>query len=255
MRRIALVLLLAACDSGSGRTLTPAETPPPPPADYVEKIRGSTVTFEMVWIPEGRFWMGKTEVTWDAYLEYADLENNNKVPPDADAVAKPSKPLEQEPFDRSWGKGKRPAVGVSWNAAQKYCQWLSINTGRKYRLPSEAEWELACAADGQTPLADYAWFGQEMTMETGGKKANRHGLHDTLGNVWEYSRDPFSKETPDLAVSRGGSWKEPEAEVTGKARLKFDNDWNLRDPNTPRGQWWIPEGDHLGFRILREEKK
>lgn len=223
----------------------------PPPTNYVEKIRGSDVTFEMVWIPEGKFWIGKTEVTWDAYLEYCDFELTDKAPPNADAVAKPSRPLEQEPYDRGWGKGKRPAVGVSWNAARKYCQWLSINTGKSYRLPTEPEWELACAAEGQTPLADYAWVHGEKTQVTGQKKANRHGLHDTLGNLWEYMRDPFSPEKADLAVLRGGSWKEPAEEVTGTARLKFEKDWTLRDPNDPPGQWWIPEGDHLGFRLLR----
>jgi formylglycine-generating enzyme required for sulfatase activity len=244
---------LAAC----ALALAAACDPPPsaaPPADYVEKIRGSDATFEMVYVPAGNFWIGKTEVTWDEYLEYCDFDLAERAPPNADAVAKPSRPLEQEPFDRTWGKGRRPAVGMSWNAAQKYCQWLSINTGKTYRLPTEAEWEQACAAEGQTPVADYAWTQEnagEMTQEVGRKKANRFGLHDMLGNLWEYGRDPFSPDKPDIAVLRGGSWKEPAAEAGPKARLKFDKDWTLRDPNDPPGQWWIPEGDHLGMRVLR----
>ena len=224
-------------------------------ASYLETIRGSGVRFEMVWIPEGGFWMGRTEVTWDEYLLYCDFEESGQVPPvGVDAVTKPSKPLDQVPFDKGWGKGRRPAMGMSWNAAQKYCQWLSRNTGRKYRLPTETEWELACGSGPATPLEDHAWYArnsQEKTQEVGGKRRNPHGLFDMLGNLWEYCQNPYDVKEPERAVLRGGSWKSPAAKVSSKSRLAFNDLWVLDDPNVPPGVWWIPEGQHLGFRLLR----
>ncbi len=233
-----------------------AEAPAPAPAraDYTEQIRGSAVEFDMVWIAEGGFWIGRTEVTWDEYLLFCNFEDQG-VPPDVDAVSRPSKPLDDvTPYDRYWGLGRRPAVGMSWNAAQQFCKWLSMNTGHTYRLPSEAEWELACGESAQAPLADYAWFGvnsEQMTHEVGGKRPNEFGLHDVLGNLWEYCRDPFDPSDPERAVLRGGSWFEAASEVTRSSRLGFDSDWVLADPNVPPGVWWVPDGEHLGFRVLR----
>ncbi|MFQ5507476.1 MAG: formylglycine-generating enzyme family protein [Planctomycetota bacterium] len=225
-----------------------------PERDYVEEIRGSKVRFRMRWIPGGGFWIGETEVTWDEYLLYCDFEETGRVPPGADAVSKPSKPQEDvSPFDRDWGTGRRPAVGMSWNAAKRYCQWLSLNTGRLYRLPTEREWALACEGAGR-PLGDYAWYKDNsdyQTHEVGLKQPNVHGLHDMLGNLWEYCRDPYDASEPDLAVLRGGAWSTPASELGVGSRLRFDRDWVLDDPNEPPGVWWVPDGDHLGFRVLR----
>ena len=51
--------------------------------DYVQVIKGSAVEFEMVWIPQGNFWIGRTEVTWDEFLQYCDFDQNAAVPPGA----------------------------------------------------------------------------------------------------------------------------------------------------------------------------
>ena len=223
--------------------------------DYRQPIQSSDVSFEMVWIEEGGFWIGRHEVTWDEYLLYCHFELGPVVPPDADAVSKPSKPLETFPYDREWGTGRRPAVGMSWNAAQRYCEWISQNTGLRYRLPTEAEWRLAC---GDTPPADaldrYAWYddnSDDMTHEVGSKEPNAHGLYDMFGNLWEYTADAFDPEEPEFAALRGGSWADPASDASADARLQFDDFWTLADPNVPPGVWWVPDGDHLGFRLLR----
>lgn len=238
-----------------GGCRAPASQPQAVPKNYVETIRGTDVRFEMVWIPEGRFWIGRTEVTWDEYLQYCDFEESGKVPPGVDAVARPSRPQDDvTPFDRDWGTGRRPAVGMSWNAARNYCRWLSLNTGRTYRLPTEAEWRLACGEAPDGPLRDYAWYeanSDGMTHEVGLKKPNRYGLHDMLGNLWEYCANPFSPAEPERAVLRGGSWSDPAERVTPDSRLGFEEDWVLDDPNVPPGVWWVPAGDHLGMRVLR----
>ncbi len=225
------------------------------PASYTETIRGTEIAFDMVWVEPGGFWIGRTEVTWDEYLSYCDFDGALGLSPPVDAVARPSKPLDDvTPYDRYWGTGRRPAVGMSWQAARRYCEWLSANTGASYRLPTEAEWELACADSGAGGLDAAAWYeanSDEMTHEVGGKAANRFGLHDMLGNLWEYCAGPFDPSQPDRAVLRGGSWSDEAALVTPTARLAFEPDWVLDDPNVPPGVWWVPDGDHLGFRVLR----
>ena len=225
---------------------------PPPDLDFTDTIRTTEVSFDMAWIPDGKFWIGRHEVTWDEYLVYCAFDRN-KVPPDADAVTKPSEPLDWAPYDRDWGTGRRPAVGISRQAAQRYCEWLSLNTGREYRLPTEAEWELACGTGGEGPLSERAWFAQnseEMTQEVSGKTPNEHGLHDMLGNLWEYCSDSWDAENPEVPVLRGGSWQDPAEQVTPQSRLRFEADWTAEDPNWPPGLWWIPAGPHLGFRIV-----
>jgi formylglycine-generating enzyme required for sulfatase activity len=241
----AFTALLGACGPAEQRTVN---------RDYTETIQGSDVSFDMVWVEPGGFWIGKCEVTWDEFLLYCDFESSGSIPPGVDAVSKPSKPLDWTPFDRDWGAGRRPAVGMSWNSARQYCRWLSLNTGHEYRLPTEAEWELACGTGGEGPLADRAWYAAtagEKTEEVGRKAPNEHGLHDMLGNLWEYCADPYDAAHPEQAVLRGGSWMDPAEQVTPASRLAFDDDWTLADPNFPPGVWWVPGGNRLGLRVLR----
>lgn len=107
-----------------------------------------------------------------------------------------------------------PVDGVSWDRAVEFCGRLSERSGRHVRLPSEAEWEYACRAgsdgdfffaaegpsldDTEVPeaareaLRDYAWFdlnSEERTWPVGLRRANPLGLHDVLGNVWEWCAD------------------------------------------------------------------
>lgn len=140
----------------------------------------------------------------------------------------------EKPDDRGWGRGQRPVINVSCDDARAYIGWLSQETGRSYRLPSEAEWEYACRAgtatcysfgDAITPdNANYADSGLGRTTEVRAYPPNPWGLHDMLGNVWEWVEDEWHenyrgaptdgsawKDTgaarnPHLCVLRGGSW-------------------------------------------------
>ena len=124
--------------------------------------------------------------------------------------------------------GRLPVVNVSWDDAQAYCEWLSGEMGKHFRLPSEAEWEYACRAGTRTPFA----FGHEITprdanyfySESGervgrGRRtpcgdfpANAFGLHDMHGNVCEWVEDAWSPNYSTTAtneqrrVIRGGAW-------------------------------------------------
>lgn len=250
MRGAALLVALSV----AGACARPGDAPaaaatdaaaPENAAPAVERVAipGTAVGFEIVRLPVSGVWIGRHEVTWDEYLLFCAFDG---APADGvDAVARPSKPLDTHPFDRRWGLGRRPAVGMSANAAAHYCEWLSARVGGVWRLPTEAEWEEAC---GPTPpdLAAHAWTAENAggrTQEVGRRLPNALGVHDALGNLWEYCGDGV--------ILRGGCWRDPAEAVRAAARLAFDEEWILRDPNFPPGVWWVPDGDHLGFRVVR----
>ena len=124
--------------------------------------------------------------------------------------------------DQSWQSDDHPLVCVSWDDAQAYVRWLSSETGREYRLPSEAEWEYAGRAgtttywswgNGDGDRCGYAngrgdngcndaW---ERTAPVGSFGANGFGLHDMAGNVWEWVSDCWH-ESYEGAPRDGSAW-------------------------------------------------
>lgn len=208
--------------------------PPYALGPYTESI--GKVTFEMLPVHGACIWMGKTEVTWAEYENYYFDE-------EADAIARPSPSY--HPHDKGWGRGQRPAVGISRQAAERYCEWISMETGKTYRLPTENEWERACGPDPQ-PLSDYAWVGQERTQPVGGKQPNALGFFDMLGNAWEYCSGG------DEPVMRGGCWKDATAGLQSRRTVPFE--WNERDPQRPRSIWWLADGEFVGFRVVRSAR-
>ena len=124
----------------------------------------------------GKFAMGKFEVTFAEYDKFAQATGRKK------------------PNDRGWGRGNRPVINVSWNDATAYAKWLSNQTGKTYRLPTEAEWEYAARAGTETKY----WWGNDLgknraacdgcgsqwdnkqTAPVGSFSANKFGLYDTV---------------------------------------------------------------------------
>jgi formylglycine-generating enzyme required for sulfatase activity len=142
---------------------------------------------------------------------------------------------------------------MSRNGAERYCAWLSERLPGNYRLPTEEEWATAC---GPRPseLRTHAWTAANSggkTQPVGLKRPNANRLHDMLGNLWEYCGNPYSADEPQRSVLRGGSWREAASLVQPQARLRFEDEWLLDDPGFPPGLWWVPDGDHLGFRVIR----
>jgi formylglycine-generating enzyme required for sulfatase activity len=180
-----------------------------------------------------RFAIGRYPVTFDEYDRFCEARQRDK------------------PSDQGWGRGRRPVIGLRWDDAQAYITWLLEETGRAYRLASEAEWEYACRAamttrysfgDAITPdNANYADSGLGRTSEVGGYPANAWGLHDMHGNVWERVEDDWHENyqgapsdgsawqgagagrNPDLCVLRGGSWSEHSWHCRSACRVANDS--------------------------------
>jgi formylglycine-generating enzyme len=101
-----------------------------------------------------------------------------------------------------------PVENVSWNDVQAFVKKLNNKTGKKYRLPTEAEWEYAAKSGGkrekfagtskESELDSYAWYGDNSKSKihsVGQKKPNRLGLYDMSGNVYEWCQDIYSKKS------------------------------------------------------------
>lgn len=194
---------------------------------YVQEIPGTDVSFKMVAIPAGSFfigspggspgrdsdegpqknilmsafWMGEKEVTfaeWDLFFKNLDLPQQKNI----DGVSRPT----AQYIDLTWGMGRsprHPANSMSQQAAMAYCKWLYDQTGVFYRLPTEAEWEYACRAGnpaaypfGNDPskLRAYGFFKDNSHgkyQEVGQLASNAWGLYDILGNLSEWTLDQY----------------------------------------------------------------
>jgi formylglycine-generating enzyme required for sulfatase activity len=169
------------------------------------------------------------------------------------------------PADQGWGRGRRPVINVTWQNATDYAAWLSQQTGQRYRLPTEAEWEYAARAgttssrywgdnpdqgcayanaadlDGKKVFVGWTVMqcrdGQVYTAPVGSYRSNDFGLYDMAGNVLEWTctlydpgyRSPVqSCEEPvgDAAfVSRGGSWNDEPRNVRSADRHRGRTDF------------------------------
>jgi formylglycine-generating enzyme required for sulfatase activity len=163
------------------------------------------------------------------------------------------------PPDGGFGHEGYPIGCVTLGAAKKYCVWLSKVTGRKFRLPTEAEWEYACRAGGPPvkmdakQLGEMAWFAENSGDEphpVGTRRANGWGLYDMLGNVAEYViRDPADEK----GVVAGGSYKDDAKDVHCRAREAYSPEWQKDDEQDPKSGDWLRPAHHVGFRVVMEE--
>ncbi|MEM9496203.1 MAG: SUMF1/EgtB/PvdO family nonheme iron enzyme [Pseudomonadota bacterium] len=171
--------------------------------------------------------------------------------------------------DAGWGRGRQPAVNVSYNDALAYAEWLSAKTGRRYRLPSEAEWEYAARAGAATPFS----FGGRLSTDranyngaygyNGARGVNRarpigvasfapnaFGLYDMHGNVWEWTADcwaPSHEGAPSDGSPRGGDC----SERVLKGGAFNTGGWRLRSAHRIPKRSAARESDN-GFRLVRD---
>ena len=237
------------------------------PKPFEQSIPRSTVALRFVPVPahegdpsgsSGTFWISATEVPWEAYdLLVYGLTEGGEGEHLFDAESRPSKPYIN--MDRGYGHEGYPVVSVSLHGAQTFCEWLSSLTGKRFRLPTEAEWERACRAespsrwsfgDDAAQLPDHAWFkgnAQGKTHPVGEKEPNVLGVYDAHGNAAEWS-----VRADGSGVVCGGSFRD-EAEGTGSAaRVEPSKSWNRSDPQIPKSPWWLADAGFIGFRIVCE---
>jgi formylglycine-generating enzyme required for sulfatase activity/serine/threonine protein phosphatase PrpC len=195
-----------------------------------------------------RFAMSKLEVSFAEYERFARA-TNRKVPDN----------LYME-------KDTHPVIFVTWDDAYYYARWLSEQTGKRYRLPSEAEWEYAAGTGKRSPF----WWGfneengyghcfgcgatgldPRKPTERGSFKPNPFGIYDTTGNVAEWVQDCWHdnyNEAPSdgqvweggdcaLRVARGGAYSSPFQSVRHTKRDKYKSDQLY---------------DHIGIRVVRD---
>ena len=224
--------------------------------NYTEQVPGTHITIDMIAIRGGTFKMGSNEkepfhkedegpvrnvtvspffmsevqVTWDQFWAFflntmsegrtpPEVIYANNSRPDLDAVSGPTPPYGSP--EQGWGGGNLPAITMTHYAAETFCQWLSFTTGKKYRLPTEAEWEYAARGGTETPyffegnpkdfsdhgfmrkfkkaktdvISDYVIYGKNSknrTQDPEKVKPNPFGLKNMYGNVWEYCADKYS---------------------------------------------------------------
>jgi formylglycine-generating enzyme len=161
-----------------------------------------------------------------------------------------------------------PATFVSWDDAVGFCRELSRREGKRYRLPTEAEWEYACRAgtetrysfgDDASRLGEFAWYkantvdvGEEYPHRVGQKPANPFGLYDMHGNVFEWCSDWYAA---DYYMDSPSS--DPEGSSTGSARISRGGYWNgspIFCRSAFRNHVGPLNADHgYGFRVVREK--
>ena len=243
--------------------------------NYVETIPGTSASIKMVAVPGGSFkigspdnepfhndnegpqrevtvspfFMAEVEVTWDQYWAfYGETMSEGHTPPETvyannakntlDAISGPTPPFGNP--DQAWGMGERPALTMTYYAAETFCQWLSLKTGRTYRLPTEAEWEYAARGGTRTPYffegnpkkfsgegflrhfkaADttliassiiYCANSKNRTAEPSKVRANAFGLKNMTGNVLEYCSDWYADDAYEKLQDGAVDPKGPES--------------------------------------------
>ncbi len=215
-------------------------------AQYFTEDLGDGIGLDMVLIPGGTFLMGSPEDELDRFNDEGP-QHQVTVPTFfmgkfsitqaqwrvvAETYAQVNQELDPDPA--SFKGDNRPVEQVSWQDATEFCARLSQDTGREYRLPSEAEWEYACRAGTTTPfhfgetittdLANYRgvdddsmdWKGnygkgpkgiyRKETTEVGSFPPNAFGLYDMHGNVWEWCQDHWHDNYDGNPPTDGSAW-------------------------------------------------
>lgn len=253
---------------------------------FSDPLKDGTMGPEMVILPAGSFQMGDVQGVGDDYARSA-------APVREVAFKKPfaigKYEITFEDFDKytratnrpsisdhGWGRGRHPATRISWSDAMGYLRWLSEQTSKHYRLPTEAEWEYAARAGtrtsywwGNQPSHEYANYGDGMpgwfpsgvvsgrdqwlnTAPVGQFPANPFGLYDMQGNVWEWVadcwHDSYAGAPADGTaygdtecanrVMRGGSWGYNPNFMRAEARVKVF--------------WGVLSFLYYGIRVVRD---
>jgi len=249
---------------------TPSPTPVPAGATQARTVRDCDDCPELSLIPAGSFEMGSNEMfEFEKPVHAVTIGRPFYIGTDEVTFAQWDACVAEggcshRPGDRNLGRGKRPVTDIHWNDANAYLVWLSYKTGRKYRLPTEAEWEYAARAGTTT---NYPWGNaadkemanclgcnaqpRRQASEVGQFPPNRFGLRDMAGNAAEWVADCWSENYRSAPrdgsayapagcrerVLRGGSFNNDPRYLRSAARFKYESDVRFYTN---------------GFRVVRE---
>lgn len=221
--------------------------------DFIEMIRVRSGTFRMgtqqdgplISVPD--FFLGKYPVTNRQYLTFVE-DTDTHHPKWLEEGGEYNIYTGTDNLYKRFTGDLHPVMGVSWQDAVAFCEWLSLRSGKKYRLPSETEWEYAAKGGrhssgltyaGSNKLKEVGWYHQnnhDGTEPVGLKLPNELGLHDMSGNVWEWCADHWHQSLenilvdcsawveggdPDRRVVRGGSWVSNDGSCTVSGRNRY----------------------------------
>ena len=203
--------------------------------------------------------MGKYPVTFGEYDRFVDDMSSR-------SLQILSGKMPESPDDEGWGRGARPVINVSWEEARAYAAWLGEQTGQRYRLPSEAEWEYAARAGTETA---YSWgdeigvnrangcdsgskWSGKRTSPVGSFEHNAFGLYDLHGNVWKWVEDCWHRNY-EGAPSDGSAWT---SGCDIAMHVVRGGSW-LYDPRDMRSanRYWEAPSNHdydIGFRLVQD---
>lgn len=214
---------------------------------------------------------------WRVYVTHREPEKTSSPR----SGTSPTEPARTPAFpshvdDEGWGRGRRPVINISWEDSVAYTRWLSEQTGERYRLPSEAEWEYAARVGTRTKYhfgndrsrlceygnhadrsTDYGWRNSSCSDGVGRRTAivgmyrpNPYGIHDMNGNVWEWVQDCWNsshrgapaegtaRQNGDCSrrVLRGGGWNNNHRYLRSAFRCGYATRYRFRS---------------IGFRVAR----
>ena len=287
-RKKAAIAIVAACLLAGG--VWYYATDHHPKADMALDL-GNGVTMKLVLIPAGTFTMGSPGTE--------PGRGSEEGPQHAVTISKPSYmgiyPVTQEQYEQVMGtnpsrfKGaSNPVETVSWDDATEFCKKLSQKTGKRVRLPTEAQWEYACRAGTTTAYntgpaispgeADCDFSGSSATpgywaklkgwvrsffpagkqpqggpKPVGSFKPNDFGLYDMHGNIWQWCADWYGDDYYAHSPS-----SDPAGPESGSPRVLRGGSWSV-DPRSCRSayRFWI-DPDHrrsvFGFRVVLDSE-
>ncbi len=238
----------------------------------------NSLDMAFVLIPAGTFMMGSSSEEIDRLVQRYGEDTRTyfepEIPQHQVTISQPFYLGKHEVTQGQWevvmesnpssftGDPNRPVESVTWNDVQEFIGKLNEQeSGRTYRLPTEAEWEYACRAgtttaysfgDDPSQLGEYAWYydnSGNKTHPVGQLKLNAWGLYDMHGNVWEWVHDWY-----DAGYYRQSPPSDPQGSSSGEYRVLRGGSFLYlqRYVRCAFRNWYFPQDryDDFGFRVV-----
>ena len=222
-----------------------------------QKIKvNNDLTIELAWIPAGRFvmgddggfadelprsaaaiekpfWMMTTEVTNALYRQFDPEHDSRFIDQWSKDHVHPGYPA---------NKPHQPVIRVTWDRANAFCEWLSVQTGKKFRLPTEAEWEWACRAGTATPM----WYGE--TSVDFGKLENMSDMQTRKFVVRGVNPQPMGNPPPHQAFIPRAEGVDDGNMIAEMVGMYQANPWGLFDMHGSVAEW--TSSDYLPYPFV-----